>query len=287
MDIKRKPEWLKISRQMGAHYGEVSNMVNSCRLHTICQSGKCPNMHECWSRGTATFMIMGDICTRTCKFCATNSGRPSPLDTKEPQHLAQSIEAMQLKHVVLTCVTRDDLPDQGARHWVDCITAVKQRCPQTTIEILTSDFFGNKDLIEKVAKAQPDIFAHNLEVVRRLTPAIRSRATYDNSLKTLQLIAATGIPAKTGIMAGLGENRQEVLDTMDDALAAGCTIFTIGQYLQPSRQQVPVEEYITPQQFDYYRQAALQKGFKHCESGPLVRSSYHAEEAAKTSIHKQ
>lgn len=274
----RKPEWLRIHRTSDRQFAMVQHLVSEHSLHTICQSGKCPNQAECWSRGTATFMIMGDICTRNCKFCATLSGRPLPLDEAEPQHLAESVAAMHLRHVVLTSVTRDDLPDQGAAHWKRCIEAVRAQNPTTTIEVLTADFDAKADAIQTVASAQPDIFAHNLETVRRLTPLVRSRATYEGSLQTLRIIHSLGFRTKTGIMVGLGETEEEVMQTMDDALQAGVSILTIGQYLQPSLRHYAVQAYITPEQFEHYKTIALDKGFDYVQSAPLVRSSYHAEE---------
>ncbi|MCM1034531.1 MAG: lipoyl synthase [Paludibacter sp.] len=279
MHITRKPEWLKIKRTSADQYALVSGLVGKNCLHTICQSGKCPNQAECWSRGTATFMILGDICTRGCKFCATTTGKPLPPDSDEPLRLAESVKAMHLRHVVLTSVTRDDLPDQGAEHWKQCINAIRRQCPDTTIEILTADFDAREELIRIVAEAKPDIFSHNLETVRRITPFVRSKATYEGSLRTLSTIRSLGFRTKTGIMLGLGETHDEILQTMDDARAAGVTILTIGQYLQPSGKHYPVQDYITPQAFAAYKQIALTKGFSHVESAPLVRSSYHAEEA--------
>lgn len=279
MQIIRKPEWLKNRRTSSEHYALVSGLVGRNCLHTICRSGKCPNQAECWSRGTATFMILGDICTRGCKFCATRTGRPLPPDTAEPERLAQSVRQMGLRHVVLTSVTRDDLPDQGAAHWKRCIEAVRAQCPATTVEILTADFDAKEELIGIVASAHPDIFSHNLETVRRLTPLVRSKATYEGSLRTLEIIHSLGFRTKTGIMLGLGETHEEILQTMDDARAAGVSILTMGQYLQPSGRHYPVQEYITPERFAEYKRIALGKGFLHVESAPLVRSSYHAEEA--------
>lgn len=281
MNIRRKPDWLRISRKATENYALVNGLIHQHCLHTICQSGKCPNQAECWSRGTATFMILGDICTRGCKFCATPTGRPLPPDSREPQRLAESVALMQLRHVVLTSVTRDDLPDEGAGHWKACITAIREHCPQTTIEILTPDFNHRRELIEQVAQARPDIFAHNLETVGRLTPQVRTRATYEGSLLTLKTIHSLGFLTKTGIMLGLGETEEEVLQTMDDARNAGVSILTLGQYLQPSSKHYPVAEYITPETFARYKTIALQRGFLHVESGPLVRSSYHAEQALK------
>ncbi len=279
MQIRRKPEWLRISRKAVDSYSTVNSLVKGKCLHTICQSGKCPNQAECWSRGTATFMLLGDICTRGCKFCATTTGRPLPPDPLEPEHLADSVELMNLRHVVLTSVTRDDLPDQGAQHWADCIRAIRRRTPHVTIEILTADFWSKEELIRIVAEAQPDIFSHNIETVERLTPIVRTKATYQGSLNTLRIIHSLGFRTKTGFMLGLGETEEEILQTMDDLRTVGVDILTIGQYLQPSSKHYPVADYITPEKFSEYQTIALSKGFTHVVSGPLVRSSYHAEEA--------
>lgn len=273
----RKPDWLKIRLGGNDQFTKTKEIVESHCLHTICTSGKCPNMGECWSRGTATFMIGGNICTRSCRFCNTLTGKPQPLDSKEPVNVAESIKLMQLKHAVITSVDRDDLPDFGAQHWVDTIQAVKQRSPETTIEVLIPDFQGNLSFVDRVIKASPDIISHNMETIRRLTPEIRSAAKYDISLSVLNYIAQMGIVAKTGIMVGLGETEDEVTALMDEVLEVGVSILTIGQYLQPSRKNIPVKEYITPDQFDTYKSIALAKGFRQVESAPLVRSSYHAE----------
>jgi len=273
----RKPDWLKIKLPKGDNYLKVKGILQEKGLHTICSSGKCPNMGECWNAGTATFMILGDICTRSCKFCATQTGRPLPVDEQEPEKIAQSVKHLNLKHVVITSVDRDDLPDGGASIWAATIRKVKELNPGTTIETLVPDFGGNPDHLKTVIDAAPDIISHNLETVKRLTPQVRSAAQYGRSLQVIRQIAASGIPAKSGIMAGLGETGDEVLETMDDLRKANCSIFTIGQYLQPTPDHLPVAEYIHPDQFEKYRVAGLAKGFKHVESKPLVRSSYHAE----------
>lgn len=275
----RKPDWLKVNFGANERYSNTKQIVDTHRLHTICSSGRCPNIGECWGRGTATFMIGGNICTRCCKFCNTNSGKPLPLDEAEPQHVAESIQLMRLNHAVITSVDRDDLPDYGAAHWVATIKAIKELNPSVTMEVLIPDFMGNTDLISRIIDAQPDVISHNMETVRRLTPVVRSVATYERSLQVLKQVANSPIPAKTGIMVGLGETIAEVEETMDDLLSVGCSILTIGQYLQPSHKHYPVQEYVTPQQFDSYKETALAKGFKMVESGPLVRSSYYAERA--------
>lgn len=273
----KKPDWLKIRLTGGEQFTRTKSIVESHCLHTICTSGKCPNMGECWSRGTATFMIAGEICTRSCKFCNTLTGKPLPLDPEEPARVAESIRLMGLKHAVITSVDRDDLPDLGAGHWADTIRAIKAANPQTTVEVLVPDFQGQTGLVDKVVEASPEIISHNMETVRRLTPQVRSAARYDTSLSVLAHIASRGVTAKTGIMVGLGETEREVEEVMDDARAAGVSVLTIGQYLQPSRKNIPVVEYVTPSQFDAYKAVALGKGFAHVESAPLVRSSYHAE----------
>lgn len=273
----RKPEWLKINIAANERYSETKRIVESHCLHTICSSGRCPNMGECWGCGTATFMIGGDICTRSCKFCNTRTGKPLPLDEGEPAHVAQSVALMKLSHAVITSVDRDDLPDLGAAHWVRTITAIREQNPDTTIEVLIPDFQGRKELVQMVIDAQPDIMSHNMETVRRISPIVRSAARYETSLKVLQQIAENGICCKTGIMVGLGETPQEVEELMNDVRSAGCHILTIGQYLQPSHKHYPVVEYVTPDQFAFYKEMGLQKGFDQVESGPLVRSSYHAD----------
>jgi lipoic acid synthetase len=234
-------------------------------------------MGECWSRGTATFMIAGDICTRSCRFCNTLTGKPLPLDPKEPENVAESIRLMQLKHAVITSVDRDDLSDFGAQHWADTIRKIKEVNPDTTVEVLIPDFQGHLELVDKVIEAAPEIISHNMETVRRISPEVRSAAKYEISLSVLKHIADRGIVAKTGIMVGLGETIEEVHELMDDVKAVGVSVLTIGQYLQPSRKNIPVKEYITPEQFEIYKTVAIEKGFKHVESAPLVRSSYHAE----------
>lgn len=275
----RKPEWLKISIAANERYAETKRIVESHSLHTICSSGRCPNMGECWGHGTATFMIGGDICTRCCKFCNTRTGKPLPLDEKEPVHVAESVALMKLSHAVITSVDRDDLPDLGAAHWAQTIRAIRRMNPDTTIEVLIPDFQGRRELVQQVIEAGPDIISHNMETVRRISPMVRSAARYETSLAVLQQIAESGIACKSGIMVGLGETPEEVETLMDDLRAVGCKILTIGQYLQPSRQHYPVAEYVTPAQFAAYRELGLAKGFSRVESGPLVRSSYHAEKS--------
>jgi len=277
----RKPDWLKIKLPQGQNYLKVKGILDQHGLHTICSSGKCPNMAECWSAGTATFMILGDICTRSCKFCATKTGKPFPTDPGEPEKIANSVKLLNLKHVVLTSVDRDDLPDGGATAWAATLRKMREICPGTTIETLIPDFGGNSANLQLVIDERPEIISHNLETVRRLTPEVRSASHYDRSLLVLKQIAENGVIAKSGIMAGLGETEDEVLETMDDLRKAGCSVFTIGQYLRPSKDHLAVSEYIRPEQFEKYRLAGLEKGFTHVESMPLVRSSYHAEKHVK------
>ena len=278
MEHIKKPEWLKISIGANERYAQTKHIVDSHKLHTICSSGRCPNMGECWGKGTATFMIGANICTRSCRFCNTQTGKPLPLDPEEPRHVAESIQLMKLSHAVITSVDRDDLPDLSAAHWAKTIQAIRELNPETTIEILVPDFQGKKELVEEVIQAKPDIMAHNMETIRRISPDVRSAANYERSLEVIKQIAASGIPAKTGIMVGLGETSAEVKELMDDLIKVGCQVLTIGQYLQPTHKHYPVHEYVTPEQFRRYKEIGLAKGFKQVESGPLVRSSYHAEE---------
>ncbi len=277
-NTRRKPDWLKISLPKGKEYLTVKEIVDKKKLNTICVSGKCPNLAECWGCGTATFMILGNICTRSCKFCATQTGKPLPVDWDEAERLSDTIQKMKLKHCVITSVDRDDLDDGGAEFWALTVKKIKEKNPNTTIETLIPDFNANEGLIQKVIDAAPEIISHNMETVRRLTPLVRSRAKYDVSLKTIEHIAnSKKLKAKSGIMVGLGETEEEVLATMDDLLAVGCKIFTIGQYLQPTHNNWPVHEYVKPEQFARYKTIGLEKGFEFVESAPLVRSSYHAE----------
>lgn len=273
----RKPEWLKISIGANERYTETKHIVDSHSLHTICSSGRCPNMGECWGKGTATFMIGGEICTRSCKFCNTLTGKPKSLDADEPTHVAESIALMKLSHAVITSVDRDDLSDLGATHWVNTIKEIKRINPETTIEVLIPDFQGREELVAQIVDARPEIISHNMETVKRLTPSVRSAARYDISLKVLQQISESGTTTKSGIMVGLGETPSEVEELMDDLIGVGCQILTIGQYLQPTHKHYPVAEYITPEQFAKYKEIGLSKGFEQVESAPLVRSSYHAE----------
>ncbi|HHU47679.1 MAG TPA: lipoyl synthase [Bacteroidales bacterium] len=282
MKILRKPDWLKIKLENGKNYPLVKKIVQEQQLHTICTSGKCPNIGQCWSLGTATLMILGDICTRACKFCATKTGKPLPLDEEEPRKIAESIAEMKLKHCVITSVDRDDLPDKGAAHWAKTIVAIREKNPAIIIEVLIPDY--EDELLQIVLDAKPDIVAHNLETVKRLTPSIRSRASYNKSMNVLEQIAKKKFIAKTGIMVGLGETQEEVIELLKEVKDAGCLMITIGQYLQPTKQNIEVAEYIHPDIFEFYKQTALKLGFVSVESAPLVRSSYMAERSFLNSL---
>ena len=273
-----KPAWLKIDLTSKKSTGETAGILARHHLNTICTSGLCPNRAECWMARTATLMIGGEICTRKCRFCNTLSGRPHHLDPNEPRHVAESIKALRLRYAVITSVDRDDLPDYGAAHWIRTVEEVRRMNPDTKIELLIPDFMGRSDLVRQVMATHPHVAGHNMETVRRLTPSVRSVARYDRSLEVLREIAGCGITAKTGFMLGLGETHEEILETMDDILATGCRRLTLGQYLQPTAHHLPVRAYITPEQFAEYKRIALEKGFRHVVSGPLVRSSYHAAE---------
>jgi lipoic acid synthetase len=280
---RRLPGWLKMQRASGENYSRVKHLIVDNQLNTICTSGNCPNIGECWNAGTATFMILGNICTRACKFCNTQTGRPLPPDREEPLRLAEAIRTLKLKHCVITSVDRDDLPDSGASFWAETIGQVRNLNPGTTIETLIPDFDGEREDIQKIVDAQPDVISHNIETVRRLTPLVRTKAKYDTSLAVLKYISEEGIASKSGIMLGLGEDESEVLETIDDLYSTGCNILTIGQYLKPSPSHMEVVEYFPPEKFEQYRQHALAKGFRLVESSPLVRSSYHAEKHIRAS----
>ena len=273
-----KPEWLKIDLTSKKSTGETAGILAKHHMNTICTSGLCPNRSECWMARTATLMIGGDICTRKCRFCNTLSGRPRLLNPDEPRHVAESVKALKLRYAVITSVDRDDLPDYGAAHWIKTIEEIRRLNPETKIELLIPDFMGKANLIRQVMATHPHVAGHNIETVRRLTPSVRSVARYERSLEVLREIANCGITAKTGFMLGLGETHDEILETMDDILATGCQRLTLGQYLQPTAEHLPVKAYITPEKFAEYKRIALEKGFKHVVSGPLVRSSYHAAE---------
>ena len=282
VDALRKPDWLKIRLHRSADYADVRHIVEEHGLHTICSSGRCPNQSECWSRRTATFMILGDVCTRGCRFCATRTGYPLPPDSDEPRRVAESVALMKLRYVVVTSVTRDDLPDGGAHQWAATVEAIRSDNPDTAIELLIPDLDARPELLATVVASQPDIIGHNIETVERLTPEVRSRAKYRTSLSTLRLLAEQGATTKSGLMVGLGETEEEVLQTLRDLREAGVKIVTIGQYLRPTLEHYPVAAYVAPEQFERYRQQALDMGFSYCASAPLVRSSYLAEEALKS-----
>ena len=273
-----KPAWLKIDLTSKKSTGETAGILAKHHMNTICTSGLCPNRSECWMARTATLMIGGDICTRKCRFCNTLSGRPKLLNPDEPRRVAESVKALKLRYAVITSVDRDDLPDYGAAHWIKTIEEIRRLNPDTKIELLIPDFMGKADLIRQVMATHPHVAGHNMETVRRLTPSVRSVARYERSLEVLREIANCGITAKTGFMLGLGETHDEILETMDDILSTGCQRLTLGQYLQPTVEHLPVKAYITPEKFAEYKRIALEKGFKHVVSGPLVRSSYHAAE---------
>lgn len=274
------PVWMKVPMPVGEKYAKVKNLIHSHGLHTICTSGNCPNKGECWSAGTASFMILGDKCTRNCRFCAVKNLIPDPVDWDEPAKLASTIHTLQLKHCVITSVDRDDLEDGGAGFWVATIEAVRSMNPATTMEVLIPDFWGKQPLIQQIIDAKPTVISHNIETTRRLTPKIRSNANYNRSLSVIRQVSNSGITSKSGIMLGLGETYDEVIETINDLRQAGCKVLTIGQYLQPNEHLAKVESYIAPEVFETYKTVGHEKGFSFVESSPLVRSSYHAERHA-------
>ena len=282
VDVLKKPGWLKIRLHRTGEWAEVRQIVEKHNLHTICSSGRCPNQAECWSRRTATFMILGDICTRGCRFCATKTGPPLPPYPEEPRQVAESVSLMKLRYVVVTSVTRDDLPDGGAAHWAATVEAIRAQNPDAVIELLIPDLDARPDLLDTVIASKPDIIGHNIETVERLTPLVRSRARYRTSLETLRYLSSRGVVTKSGLMVGLGEEDGEVLQTLHDLREAGVRIVTLGQYLRPTLEHYPVAAYITPEKFEWYRLQALEMGFSYCASAPLVRSSYMAEEALRS-----
>ncbi len=277
--VAKKPDWLKIRLHRNEQFAATQRIVREHNLHTICTSGKCPNQAECWSRRTATFMILGEICTRSCRFCATRTGRPLPPDEHEPQQVAHSVKLMQLRHVVVTSVDRDDLADGGANHWARTVEAIREENPDATIELLIPDLDAKPHLLDIILASKPDIIGHNIETVERLTPEVRSRARYRTSLASLRYLSEQGAVTKSGLMLGLGESEEEVLQTLKDLREAGVGIVTLGQYLRPTLEHYPVAAYITPEKFEWYRQKALEMGFGYCASAPLVRSSYLADAA--------
>lgn len=273
----RKPDWLRVKLPIGIEYRKVRNLVDVHKLHTICESGNCPNMGECWGAGTATFMILGNVCTRSCQFCAVATGKPDLVDPFEPVRVAKSVKLMNVKHCVITSVDRDDLSDGGSIIWVETIRAVRRISPGTTMETLIPDFQGKWENLQRLINEQPEIISHNLETVRRLTKQVRIQAKYDRSLEVLKRISESGVRTKSGVMLGLGETEDEVLETMNDLISNGVHILTLGQYLQPTKNHLVVEKFIHPDTFDKYKVIGMKMGFKYVESGPLVRSSYHAE----------
>lgn len=273
----KKPDWLRVKLPTGESYRKVREIVGEHKLHTICQSGNCPNMGECWGAGTATFMILGNVCTRSCGFCSVATGRPDAVDPFEPARVARSVELMGLKHCVITSVDRDDLKDGGSDIWARTIRAIRRRTPGTTMETLIPDFQGKWENLAVVTEAAPDILSHNLETVRRLTKQVRVQAKYDRSLEVLMRSKRAGLRTKSGIMLGLGEEDHEVEESMDDLRSVGVDILTLGQYLQPTKAHLPVQEFIHPDRFARLKVIGMEKGFRYVESGPLVRSSYHAE----------
>jgi lipoyl synthase len=287
----RKPEWLKIKLNTNENYTGLKKMMREKKLHTVCEEAKCPNIHECWAvRRTATFMILGDICTRACRFCAVKTGLPTELDLQEPERVADSVVLMNLKHVVVTAVARDDLKDGGAAVFAETVRAIRRKSPFTSIEVLPSDMGGVEENLRMLMDARPDILNHNIETVKRLSDRVRARAKYDRSLEFLRRAKEMqpDIPTKSSIMIGLGETKEDLLEAMDDLRANNVDILTIGQYLQPSKKHLPVEKYYRPEEFAELKEIALSKGFSHCEAGPLVRSSYHADEQVNAAAkHKQ
>lgn len=272
-----KPNWLRVKLPMGENYRRVRQLVDEHKLHTICESGSCPNMGECWGEGTATFMILGNVCTRSCGFCAVQTGRPAAVDEYEPGRVAQSVKLMGVKHAVITSVDRDDLTDGGAEIWAQTVRAIRIQSPGTTLETLIPDFAGKWENLQVIIDVAPEIVSHNLETVRRLTKQVRIQAKYDRSLEVLFRLKKGGMRSKSGIMLGLGESHEEVVETMQDLRSVGCDIVTLGQYLQPTTKHLSVVEFITPERFEEYKFLGMEMGFKYVESGPLVRSSYHAE----------
>ncbi len=273
----KKPKWLKVKLPTGDAYKKVRNLVSEHKLNTICESGNCPNMGECWGAGTATFMILGNVCTRSCGFCAVATGKPEKVDVFEPGRVANSVKLMKVKHAVITSVDRDDLSDGGSEIWVSTVKAIRRQSPSTTLETLIPDFAGNWKNLQNIIEVAPEIVSHNIETVRRLTKTIRVQAKYNRSLELLLRLKQGGMKTKSGLMLGLGETHEEVLETLDDLRSVNVDIVTLGQYLQPTPKHAPVDKFISPEKFDEYKKYGLKLGFKYVESGPLVRSSYHAE----------
>ena len=277
LEKPKKPSWLKVKLPTGESYKKVRNLVSEHKLHTICESGNCPNMGECWGAGTATFMILGNVCTRSCDFCAVSTGKPEEVDVFEPARVANSVKLMNVKHAVITSVDRDDLQDGGADMWVKTVSAIRRKSPDTTLETLIPDFAGKWENLQRIIEVAPEIVSHNIETVRRLTKKIRIQAKYNRSLELLLRLKKGGMKTKSGLMLGLGETEEEVIETMQDLRSVEVDILTLGQYLQPTPKHAEVKDFITPEKFDEYQKLGLKMGFRFVESGPLVRSSYHAE----------
>jgi lipoic acid synthetase len=273
----QKPKWLRVKLPTGENYKRVRSLVDEHKLHTICESGNCPNMGECWGEGTATFMILGNVCTRSCGFCAVKTGRPDDVDEFEPGRVAHSVKTMGVKHAVITSVDRDDLKDGGANIWAQTVRAIRKQSPETTLETLIPDFAGKWENLQIVIDEAPEIVSHNIETVRRLTKEVRIQAKYDRSLEVLFRLKKGGMRTKSGLMLGLGETHEEVLESLEDLRSVDVDVVTLGQYLQPTAKHLPIHEFVTPERFAEYREAGLKMGFNYVESGPLVRSSYHAE----------
>ncbi|MCE2681702.1 MAG: lipoyl synthase [Flavobacteriia bacterium] len=273
----KKPKWLRVKLPTGENYRKVRALVDEHKLHTICESGNCPNMGECWGEGTATFMILGNICTRSCGFCAVHTGKPEEADPFEPGRVANSVKTMRVKHAVITSVDRDDLKDGGSTIWAQTVRAIRNQSPGTTLETLIPDFAGNWENLQAIIDVAPEIVSHNLETVRRLTKQVRIQAKYDRSLEVLFRLKKGGMRTKSGIMLGLGETEEEIIETMEDLRSVHVDIITLGQYLQPTAKHLPIAEFVTPERFEKYRLLGIEMGFRYVESGPLVRSSYHAE----------
>jgi lipoyl synthase len=276
-----KPKWLRVKLPTGESYKKVRKLVSKHKLHTICESGNCPNMGECWGEGTATFMILGNICTRSCGFCAVATGKPLAVDWAEPERVARSVKLMEVKHAVVTSVDRDDLKDGGSIIWADTVKAIRRVSPTTTMETLIPDFKGNMDQVQRIIDVAPEVVSHNIETVKRLTRSVRIQARYERSLGVLKYLKEGGMRTKTGMMLGLGETEEEVIEAMKDLVDVGVDVLTLGQYLQPTPKHLPVQDFVTPEQFDKYKEIGLELGIQYVESGPLVRSSYHAEKHLK------
>jgi lipoic acid synthetase len=285
--VQKKPSWLRVKLPIGEEYKHVRNLVDTHKLHTICESGNCPNMGECWGAGTATFMILGNICTRSCGFCAVATGKPEAVDWNEPQRVAEAIHLMKVKHAVITSVDRDELPDGGSIIWYNTIKAVKALNPDTTLETLIPDFKAEKENIQRIIDATPEVVSHNIETTERLTKQVRVQAKYWQSMETIKILKQGGMRTKSGIMLGLGETKEEVIQTMTDLYNSGCDVITIGQYLQPTKKHLPVVRFIHPDEFAEYREIGYQLGLDYVESGPLVRSSYHSERHVFAGLGRQ